>query len=544
MKFAAKLLTVLSILPIALTGPRAVAQGKQKQTSPDAAATVVVFNQSDPASVSLAASYAEKRGVPYDHLVGLSCPVDETINRATYNASIAEPLRKIFADRGWWQMEPHPARSGDLRVVESSIRYVAIMRGVPLKIAPEPQMIPGDHPEAVASPLNRNEASVDSELALLGQGNRQVSGPLENPYFRSLSRAQKSAFPPGLLLVCRLDAAAQRTVQRMIDDAVMAEKTGLWGFAYIDSRRIMTGGFAMGDEWLRSIVSATLRNGIPAVHEDTPELFPGGYPMRQAALYFGWYTENVAGPFRNPGFRFVPGAVAVHIHSFSASTLRDPLKNWCAPLLDLGAAATIGNVYEPYLHLTSHLDVFEDRLRNGFNFAEAAYASQPALSWMSTFLGDPLYRPFKVQRDGSFPKTGRVAEWAAYREGAQLWFSKKRAAGEAALQAKGNALKSGVIFEGLASLQISVRDSGAAVQSLLQARQLYSDDEDKARCALHAAGMLFNSGKKEQALALVREQLAAAPHGVAVPLLKMLVSRLSPPPPAAPGKPPTNAASR
>ena len=45
--------------------------------------------------------------------------------------------------------------------------------------------------------------------------------------------------------------------------------------------------------------------------------------------------------------------------------------------------------------LTPHLDIFHDRLRAGFTFAESAYMSQRVLSWMTTFVGDPLYRPFK-----------------------------------------------------------------------------------------------------------------------------------------------------
>ena len=51
---------------------------------------------------------------------------------------------------------------------------------------------------------------------------------------------------------------------------------------------------------------------------------------------------------------------------------------------ETGAAATLGNVYEPYLTLTPHLDVFHDRLCAGFTFAEASYMSQRVLSWMTT----------------------------------------------------------------------------------------------------------------------------------------------------------------
>ena len=92
---------------------------------------------------------------------------------------------------------------------------------------------------------------------------------------------------------------------------------------------------------------------------------PTNFPLRDTALYFGWYDWNVNGPFANPNFKFKRGAVAVHLHSFSATQLRDATKNWCAPLLAKGAAATLGNVYEPYLALTHHFDIFNARLMAG-----------------------------------------------------------------------------------------------------------------------------------------------------------------------------------
>jgi hypothetical protein len=56
----------------------------------------------------------------------------------------------------------------------------------------------------------------------------------------------------------------------------------------------------------------------------------------------------------------------------------------------------MGNVYEPYLALTPHVDIFTRRLLQGDYFAEAAYASEKGLSWMLTVVGDPLYRPFRL----------------------------------------------------------------------------------------------------------------------------------------------------
>jgi hypothetical protein len=54
----------------------------------------------------------------------------------------------------------------------------------------------------------------------------------------------------------------------------------------------------------------------------------------------------------------------------------------------------MGCVDEPYLEGTPDVAVFISRFLNGFSFGEAAYASQNALSWQTTVVGDPLYQPF------------------------------------------------------------------------------------------------------------------------------------------------------
>ena len=142
----------------------------------------------------------------------------------------------------------------------------------------------------------------------------------------------------------------------MIDDTLLAERAGLYGWAYIDRRSIPESAYREGDEWLRQAAAECWNHGIPVNLENTPAIFPAGFPVTDAALYYGWYASTAGGAMGAP--QFVPGAVAVHIHSFSAGTLRDPNANWAAPLITRGAAATLGNVYEPYLDLTPHLDVF------------------------------------------------------------------------------------------------------------------------------------------------------------------------------------------
>ena len=489
---------------------------------PAVAATVVVFNEADVSSAELAGYYAEKRGIPFDHLIGISCTLEESVSRAEYESTIAEPLRKAFRLRGWWKTEADLANG---RVDESKIRFVALMRGIPLKIAPVAAW-PGDKPVTNPSQFNHNEAAVDSELALLGAATRQISGPLDNPCFKNPAGWQKA---PWLLMVCRLDAADPATVRRMIDDSIATEKTGLWGFAYIDSRGIMSGAYHEGDAWMRGAASDATSHGIPCVQDTAPTLFPEHYPMSRAALYFGWYSGEVQGAFKEGTFRFLPGAVAVHLHSFSAESLRPPLRGWCAPLLERGAAATLGNVYEPFLSLTTHRDELEQRLRTGARFAEAAYAAQPVLSWMTTFVGDPLYRPFKAQPAVIPPRA--TAEYLAYRDGATLWAEKGRAMGEAVLQSKGRTLRSGMIYEGLGLLQIAAKDPAAALVSWRKARELYKDDADCIRCALHAIALLRETGRAGQALSITREEIGNFPNADATARLRAIENELAPPSP-------------
>jgi hypothetical protein len=132
------------------------------------------------------------------------------------------------------------------------------------------------------------------------------------------------------------------------------------------------------------------------VVDDKPETFPPEFPMSHIAIYCGWYDGNVSGPFTRPHVEFMPGAFAYHLHSFSAANVRSATQNWVGPLLAEGATITMGCVNEPFLNGTPQLAVFVARLvYDRMSFGEAAYAAQPVLSWQTTIVGDPLYRPFE-----------------------------------------------------------------------------------------------------------------------------------------------------
>ncbi len=493
-----------------------------------AAATVVIFNAEMRDSAALAKFYAQKRGIARDHLVGLHCPVEEEISRKQYDATIAEPLRSIFSKRHWWKRrdETDPARG----FFVNSIRFVALIKGIPLKIRSE-ALYPGD--KIGTGPTGRNEASVDSELATLASLSREITGPAANPYFQSY-RPITEFTDSALLLVCRLDAPTGEAVRRMITDSIATEKTGLWGRAYIDEARNNTPGFEVGDKWLEEIHAQLHKVGIPLVYNDEVETFPDGFPMTNCALYYGWYAGNVTGPFRQPDFRFVPGAIAVHIHSFSAVTLRDPKVGWVGPFLLKGAAASLGNVYEPYLQLTPNLNIFNDRLLHGFTFAESAYMSQRAVSWMSVMVGDPLYRPYGtwLQLDSKRDDAKTASSWKMYHDFALK--NSDKPAEEYRKLARQTALRSDncPMLEDVGLMEARDGNWPDAISCFQQVRACYTKRDDILRAVLEEATGWSKQQNPQRGLAVIRSVLRLVSDAPAVELLRQMAHDLKPPEPA------------
>jgi uncharacterized protein (TIGR03790 family) len=364
---------------------------------------LIVFNKADPDSQSLAETYAKARAIPADRIVGLECSLQEEISRAEFESTIRKPLEELFQSRGWMKRQenflnnPILGLEGTVPVQqarENPIWIMVLMRGIPLKIAEDPTILA---PEGLMPQLRANAAAVDSELALLPIQGLPLYGLVANPYFADKRiRPFTSFFANYLILVTRLDGPSPGIVRRMIQDAVEAEKTELTGRAFFDLRSIekKDDPYRMGDDWIDRAATLFRSAGFEVEIDRRPDVAPKFAPWDQIAFYAGWYTGEFQGPFELPTARFRRGAIAYHIHSFSAETVRSETRNWVGPLLFHGATATMGAVYEPYLRFTPDISLFVSALLSGLSFAEAAYQSQLSLSWMVTMVGDPLYRPF------------------------------------------------------------------------------------------------------------------------------------------------------
>jgi hypothetical protein len=286
---------------------------------------------------------------------------------------------------------------------------------------------------------------------------------------------------------------------------------------------------------MKEIAEQLGKVGVPVVYDNSPGVFPAGYPASDCALYYGWYAGAVTGPFADPSYRFVPGAVAVHIHSFSAATLRDPNANWVAPLLARGAAATVGNVYEPYLQLTAHLNTFNDRLLHGFTFAESAYMATPTLSWMSVMVGDPLYRPYLswLQLDASRDYVRATNEWKTYHDFAVRNVSREAPDYRTRARLIAGRAKSGAMLEDLGGMEARDQNFAAATTLFQQARATYAKRDDILRVVIEEVDALVKDNRRKRAVELLRSVLRIVSGAPSAPLLQQMQQSLEAPAPVA-----------
>jgi hypothetical protein len=164
----------------------------------------------------------------------------------------------------------------------------------------------------------------------------------------------------------------------------------------------------VGNRWLEAAARHLGTLGFDLDVDREPATLPATARIDAPVIYFGWYAGDVNGPFALPGFRFPPGAIALHIHSFTATSLRSPAQGWTGPMVARGVTATVGNVAEPYLQFTHQPDLLLRGLARGDTLADAAYYALPVLSWQAILIGDPLYRPFAVPLEQQLEDRARV----------------------------------------------------------------------------------------------------------------------------------------
>jgi uncharacterized protein (TIGR03790 family) len=485
---------------------------------------VVVYNRRVPESKAIAEYYASQRQVPAKQIFGFNLTTNEEMSRAEFRDSLQRPLAKALTDAKLWRTGSrivpattnHPA-AVHWGVVESKIRYAVLCYGVPLKIAPDPNLKEKGS-ENLRPEVRRNEAAVESDLALLPQleDNPPLNGPLPNPWYGATNAALLHP-TNGLLLVTRLDGPSPELARGLVDKALEAETNGLWGRAYFDLRNLTDSPYKLGDEWIRHASEVARRMGFETVVDEKPDLFPVAFPMSHIAFYAGWYTENVSGPFTRPQVEFMPGAFAYHLHSYSAGSIRTTNRFWVGPFLAKGVTCTMGSVNEPYLNGTPDVGTFSLRFMfSGFTFAEAAYAGSATLSWQTTMVGDPLYRPFGRPPSELLVDLERrqspLLEWANLRiANFNLVTGQPLAQCIAALEQLPLTKHSAVLSEKLGDLYTVQGKPSSAAQAYAEALRLAPSPQQSVRLRLTLAEKLIGLGREAEAYTDYQQLLTECP---------------------------------
>lgn len=473
----------------------------------DPATVVVVSVKGDAASAEIAAAYAKLRAIPAANRIELEIPSGEreAVSWKRYSQLILNPLREALLRRELLagslgetadERGRRPLRlSGNPRV-----RWIVLCHGLPWRIRRDNGANGQPQGPAPAS----EAASVDSELCLLAMEDGDPSGPRPNPWFRSAPGKE----PEGterLLRTARLDGPTPAAVLRMLAETTETERRGLRGRAYVDRG----GPYPEGDSWFVSAAEVCQGLGFPTDIDTSKDLMGPDARFDAPAIYLGWYSGAPKGKLAETEARLAPGAIALHLHSFSGQALRNPKSGWTAALVERGAALTFGNVDEPYLTLTVRPEILLATLALGETAGEAAWRATPAMSWMGVIVGDPLYRPFardlKEQVADFFGRQADPLGPYAVLRGANVLREQP--------EARRQMLVTAVLRQPRLALLLAVSEDAAAAGKPFgwDNRQLRQLGQEDLGLVLTAARFLKAQGKAAPAAELYREVLRRIP---------------------------------
>jgi uncharacterized protein (TIGR03790 family) len=380
---------------------------------------IVLVNKNVPASREVAEHYLAKRKVPKENLVLLGLPVGEDISRADYDTKLVAPLREALKDRKDAKVLLAtfgvPLRVGGQILTDEEKKKLA---GQDKQIEDGRQLLANYEkskadPKDIAAARNtlealrqyrrvlahdESQACVDSELMLMWWKSYTLDRWIMNPLnFRSSETYRTAA---RVMMTARIDGPTPEIAKRLVDDAIAVEAKGLVGVVVIDAQGIgfdpknardANGtGYGGYDESYREMAKLFEKTDLPVKLDNADKVIAAG-SYKNVALYSGWYSHaNFV-----DCCEYVPGAIAWHLASSEAVTLRKDSKYWCPNLLKKGVAATIGPVAEPYtIGFPKPAEFFGFVATGEFTLVESYSRSILFCSWMTVLVGDPLYNPF------------------------------------------------------------------------------------------------------------------------------------------------------
>jgi uncharacterized protein (TIGR03790 family) len=366
-----------------IAGPFVASTSGQTKSSDN---VLLVINDASPSSGQVGEYYAQKRGVPADHIVHIELKAsDEAIARSDYERAIEAPIAAALTKNN----------------LQDRVLYLVLTKGVPLRILG-------------TGGLEGTTASVDSELTLLYRRllglETPIVGRVANPYFlgdKPVADAKPfSRTLSDIYLVTRLDGFTVDDVLKLIDRGAAPATAG--SIVLDEKATLVDRG---GDQWLEQAADRLRQSGAGdrVVLEDTKALATAPGPV---IGYYSWGSNDPANHLRRFGLTFAPGAIGGMFVSTDGRTFAEPPTDWApsAPaggplwmgsfqslagdLIRDGITGVSAHVSEPFLDATVRPQILFPAYLAGFNLAESFYLAMPYLSWQTIIIGDPLCAPF------------------------------------------------------------------------------------------------------------------------------------------------------
>lgn len=391
---------------------------------------LIIYNSDIPADLELANYYGSAetgRGIDPEYRLGLALGADgaQLISRENYGQLIRDPLIAF--------LDSHPA-------IESNIKYLLLMKGVPHQIDGEEDLNSSDGISTMCS-------SVDSELCTLYSGGVEGPGyyPLVSYLWNGVDYMQppsdprtlfesSSAFVPHYFkasaesggtceidyLVGRLSAYTYEEARALVDRSLAADTSGT-GWTIFDSSNALIGSTPMN--YYDTMVDPVYPYGVDTKDSGYELLFNAGFnvfaditteqivsttpglPAGAAAnviAYCSWGQHaGMASEYilNDLGFTYRAGACFMSYESFNGSDFDDSDgiqrrgQGQVADFLRMGGTVGIGNAWEPFDRgIGDERWTYDRYLHYGDRWIEAAYKGMRTLSWQEVVVGDPLCR--------------------------------------------------------------------------------------------------------------------------------------------------------
>jgi len=338
---------------------------------------VIIVNNNSTMSQNIGERYRQKRKIPEEHVIRISCATDEEIDRTEYDTHIRDPIKSYLDTNG----------------LADTIKYMVLTKGCPLKIS------------GTGGP-STTAAAVDSELALLPRvPDYPIEGHVMNYYTWYWTNLLMDWDPRhyDMYLVTRLDGfeddddgdGVPDDIEHLIDDAFIIPIIGnppLSGQYLIDVDPLWDLGDLSCEQNLQNMMRTAyscLEPGGDVLFDDTSQFIGTASNL---LAYCSWGSNDHQAPHDSrllnlsfvPGSRattFEPNAVTLnHVYVTDYWHIGDLIHNGLT-----GAAAYVNEIDCAHVADPDMLIMTCDWV-----LAEAIYMSLHWLSWQITVIGDPL----------------------------------------------------------------------------------------------------------------------------------------------------------